>query len=145
MFLSSRLVPCRTQALAAHTLTGLSLLVIIGTSTAAMAATVCVNPGGPDGFQSTLRAAREAANIGDTVQVASGTYAEQVTITKSVSLVAASGATPIIDATGLGNGIFINGMSAAPNTGVTGVLVSGFTGRNAKFEGMRIANGDATT
>jgi parallel beta-helix repeat protein len=52
---------------------------------------------------------------------------------------------PIIDATGLPNGIFINGMSAAPMAGVADVLISGFKVRNANFEGILVANGTDVT
>ena len=41
---------------------------------------------------------------------------------------------------GLSNGIFINGMAAMPNIGVSSVVVSGFTVKNANFEGILVAN-----
>jgi nitrous oxidase accessory protein NosD len=72
--------------------------------------------------------------------VASGTYKESVTITKAVSLVAQGNAEPTIDATGKPNGIFVNGMAAAPNLGVANVLISGFKIENANFEGILVAN-----
>jgi parallel beta-helix repeat protein len=67
------------------------------------------------------------ANATDTVAVASGTYAESVTVTKRLSLVG-SGAR--IDATGHFNGIVISGSGAA------GTAVQGFTIENANLEGI---------
>jgi parallel beta-helix repeat protein len=51
----------------------------------------------------------------------------------------------IIDAKGRPNGIFVNGMWAAPNAGVADVLISGFKIRNANFEGILVANGSDIT
>jgi nitrous oxidase accessory protein NosD len=109
------------------------------------AATLCVNPTGTSGCKSTISAAVAAANPGDTIQVAPGTYKEDVIITKSLSLLGASWSQPIIDATGLSNGIFINGISAAPMAGVADVVVSGFKVRNANFEGILAANATDVT
>ncbi len=107
---------------------------------------LCVSiPGGKFGCRATISAAVAAAGPGDTIVVTPGTYKEQVTITKPVSLVALGFVQPIIDATGLPNGIFINGMAAAPNAGVANVVVSGFKIRNANFEGILIANASNVT
>lgn len=127
----------------ARYLTGLGLLSLCGVSTLA-AATLCVNPGGKFGCKSSISAAVAAASPGDTIQVAKGTYKEQVVISKSLSLIAQDDG-PTIDATGLSNGIFINGMSAAPNAGVADVLISGFNIRNANFEGILVANATDVT
>jgi parallel beta-helix repeat protein len=67
------------------------------------------------------------ANAGDTVSVASGTYAESVAVTKRLSLVG-DGAT--VDATGELNGILISGAGAA------GTVIQGFTVMNAQLEGI---------
>ena len=128
----------------ARYLIGLGLLALFGASTLA-AATLCVNPGRKSGCKSSISAAVAAASAGDTIEVARGTYKEQVVITKSLSLVGQDGPQPLIDATGLPNGIFINGMWAAPNAGVAGVLVSGFKIRNANFEGILVANATDVT
>jgi parallel beta-helix repeat protein len=111
----------------------------------AVAATLCVNPGGKAGCESTISAAVTAAAPGDTIRVAQGTYKEQVTITKALALKADEFAQPIIDATGLPNGILIDGMSAAPLAGVRKVSVSGFKIHNANFEGILIVNGTDVT
>ncbi|MGC1360509.1 MAG: DUF1565 domain-containing protein, partial [Silvibacterium sp.] len=118
----------------------LTLLFWCGAFGLASAATLCVNPGGTSGCKSTISAAVAAAAAGDTIKVAPGTYKEQVTITKSLSLVALNSVQPTIDAAGKSNGIFINGMWAAPNPGVTNVLISGFKIENAKFEGILVVN-----
>ncbi|HEY3989026.1 MAG TPA: right-handed parallel beta-helix repeat-containing protein, partial [Acidobacteriaceae bacterium] len=125
-------------------LIGLGLLSLFGASSLA-AATLCVNPNGKGGCKSSISAAVKAASPGDTIQVAQGTYKEQVVITKSLSLVASDRTQPVIDATGLPNGIFINGMAAAPNAGVANVLISGFKISNANFEGILIANASDVT
>ncbi len=124
-------------------LIGLGLVAMFTASS--VAATLCVNPGGKHGCLSSISAAVTAASPGDTIRVAEGTYKEQVVITKSLSLVAVEKGESIIDAKGLANGIFINGMSAAPNAGVSGVVVSGFKIRNANFEGILIANASDVT
>jgi parallel beta-helix repeat protein len=121
------------------------LLSFFGASSLAVASTLCVNPGGHFGCRSTISAAVAAASAGDTILVAPGTYREAVVITKPVSLVGLHGFRPIIDAKGLPNGIFVNGMWAAPRAGVSNVLISGFKIRNANFEGILIANASDVT
>lgn len=124
---------------------GLAMLSIFGVSGVAMASTLCVNPGGKFGCKSTISAAVSAAAPGDTIVVTQGTYKEQVTITKPLSLVGLGIRRPVIDATGQNNGIFISGMAMAPNAGVTNVVVSGFKIWNANFEGILIANASNVT
>jgi len=111
----------------------------------ASAATACVQPQGNFGCQKTIGAAVAAAAPGDVIYVWPGVYKEMVTITQSVSLVAVPGTHTVIDATGLSNGIFINGTAAAPMPGVANVVVSGFDVRNANFEGILVANASNIT
>src|SRR5271170_7060388 len=110
-----------------------------------LAATLCVNPTGASGCQATIGAAVSAAASGDTIQVAAGTYKEDVTISQTLALVGAGSASTIIDATGLANGININGSVAAPKSGVSGVVVSGFTVENANFQGILVQNASFVT
>lgn len=117
---------------------GLGLFVIAAVLPAS-GATLCVNPGGTSGCYSTISAAVAAASPGSTVQVAQGIYKEMVTITQQISLVGVGGYS-IIDATGLSNGIYVNGISAEPGAGVWGVVISGFTVKNANFEGILAVN-----
>ena len=132
-----------TTARSTRHIVGIGLLSLFAASTLT-AATICVNPGGTSGCKSTISAAVAAASPGDLIQVSQGTYKEAVVITKALSLVAATGSHPTIDATGLSNGIFVNGLSA-PNLVVSNVLISGFTVENAKFEGILVVNGTNIT
>jgi parallel beta-helix repeat protein len=109
------------------------------------AATLCVNPTAASGCQATIGAAVSAAMPGDTIQVAAGTYKEDVTISQTLSLIGAGSASTIIDATGLANGINIDGSAAAPKSGVSGVVVTGFTVENANFQGILVQNASFVT
>lgn len=129
----------------AKRLIGLGLLSLFGACNLAAAATWCVNPGGTSGCKSSISVAVAAAAPGDTIQVSQGTYKEQVIITKALALVAAEGTWPTIDATGLANGIFVNGLSTAPKPGVANVLISGFKVENANFEGILVVSGSNVT
>src|SRR6266566_1033964 len=73
---------------------------------------------------------RQQATAGDTISVASGTYAESVSVTKTLTLI---GHDATIDAAGQSsppNGVVISGASAA------GTVLSGFTVENAGLEGI---------
>jgi nitrous oxidase accessory protein NosD len=109
-----------------------------------LAATLCVNPGGTAGCSSTIAAAVTAAAPGSTIQVAPGIYKENIVITKTLSLIGAGG-NSVIDATGKSTGIFVNGTASAPAPGVSGVVISGFTVKNANFEGILVANAFGVT
>ena len=111
----------------------------------AMAATLCVNPTGASGCQATIGGAVSAATPGDTIQVAAGTYKEDVTISQTLALIGAGSASTIIDATGLANGINIDGSASAPMSGVSGVVVTGFTVENANFQGILVQNASFVT
>jgi hypothetical protein len=97
----------------------------------AHAATVCVDQHGKPGCVSTITEGVAAANPGDTITVAAGTYKEDVVIGKSLSLVGADREATIIDATGLSNGIYIDGYD---NANLSDLIVTGFTVKNANFE-----------
>jgi hypothetical protein len=120
-------------------------LAALSATSLASAATLCVQKQGQFGCQKTISAAVSAAAPGDVVYVWPGVYKEQVTITQSLSLIAASGSHTVIDATSLPNGIFIDGRAGAPAAGVSNVVVSGFDVRNANFEGILVVNGSNVT
>lgn len=100
-------------------------------------ATLCVNPGGTSSCYSTIKAAITAASPNDVINVAAGAYAEDVVINKPLSLVGASSDSTIIEAHGLANGVYIDGLD---NAGLSNVLVTGLTVRNANFEGILATN-----
>jgi Right handed beta helix region len=102
-----------------------------------MAKTLCVNPGGTSGCYTTISAAVSAAAAGDQVTIGAGQYAESVTVTKSMALVGAGATSTIINAKGLANGIYIDGLD---NPGLSNVLVTGLTVMNANFEGILLTN-----
>lgn len=106
----------------------------------ASAATLCVNPAGSSGCTSTIGAAVAAAHSGDTIQVAAGDYKEEVTVMISLSLVGEGRDKVTIDATGKGRGIIINGIQRAPAAGIHDVSISGFTVKNANYEGILAIN-----
>jgi hypothetical protein len=101
------------------------------------AASFCVNPFAPasSGCVATIGAAIAKAAPNDTINVAAGTYLESVTIGKPLSLIGADATKVIINATGLGVGIYVDGID---NQGLAGVFVSGFTVENAKYEGILV-------
>jgi parallel beta-helix repeat protein len=108
----------------------------------AAAATLCVNPKGTHGCYTTISAAVAAASDNDTIEVAAGTYHEDVVIGKPLSLVGADRNNTIVDATGLSNGFYIDGLD---NSGLSHVLVRGFTIQNANFEGILVTNASFVT
>jgi hypothetical protein len=109
---------------------------------AAHAANLCVNPGGTNGCYSTISAAVAAAGDNDVIRVARGTYHEDVVITKSLSLLGAGADCTVIDASGLLNGINIDGYD---NPGLAHVIVSGFTVKNANAQGILATNATDVT
>jgi parallel beta-helix repeat protein len=118
-------------------------VVLCGISQFAAGASLCVtknpSPGCP---YSTIGAAVAAASAGDVIQVSQGTFHEDVVVGKAISLVGANRNNTIIDATGLKNGIYVDGMD---NAGLAGVSVSGFKVQNANFEGILITNASGVT
>ena len=115
-------------------------LALLGIS--APAATHCVNPGGTKGCSSTIGAAVTAAAPNDTITVAHGSYYEDVVIGKPLSLIGEGAENTIIDATGLPNGINIDGHN---HPGLAHVSVTGFTVKNANFEGILLTDSSFIT
>jgi hypothetical protein len=103
-------------------------------TTPAFASSLCVNPGGHAGCYSTIGAAVAAASPGSIIRVGPGTYKEEVIVGKSLSLIGNNAA---IDATGLPNGVYVDGLD---NPGLSNVAISGFTIENANFEGLLVTN-----
>lgn len=133
------MLTCRTT-LHRYRILFASALLALAAAPLSSAATLCVQKQGAWGCHKTISDAVSAAAPGDVIYVWPGVYSEQVTITQPVSLVAIPGSHTVIDAKGLSNGIFINGMAAAPGIGVSNVVVTGFDVRNANFEGILVAN-----
>ncbi len=106
-------------------------------SQAAAAKTLCVNPAGSSGCYKTIQAAVNAASNSDVINVAAGTYKEDVVIGKPLSLLGAGAALSIIDATHLANGILLDGLN---NPGLNDVTVAGFSVKNALYEGVILLN-----
>jgi Right handed beta helix region len=116
----------------------LAFVVLIATiTTPAFASSSCVNPGGKAGCFSSINAAANAASPGGTIKVFPGTYKEAVVIWKPLSLIGTDSSNTIIDATGLSNAIYVDGLD---NPGLRNVLVTGFTLENSNYEGLLITN-----
>ena len=137
--LSSRPRPLRLL------ITVAAALSVASFTAAARAATHCVNPDGKHGCSSTIGAAVSTASPGDVIQVWPGVYDEEITISKSLSLISAIPRGAVIDATNQANGIWVDGMSAAPNAGVANVVIAGFKVRNANYEGILLTNATNVT
>lgn len=120
----------------------LGVLLVAALSTFSAAATLCVNQGGTSGCYSKISDAVAAAANHDTIKVARGTYAEDVQIVKSLSLIGESTKNTFIDASGLANGVYVDGLDHA---GLSGVVVTGFTIKNANFEGILVTNASDVT
>jgi parallel beta-helix repeat protein len=92
---------------------------------------------GPTGNYKTIQAAVNAASTGNTILVSSGTYIENVNIAKTLTLKAASGATPIVDANKKYPGIWVK---------ASNVRVEGFTIQNggSLYSGIYVAATGAT-
>jgi hypothetical protein len=83
-----------------------------------------------------------AASNNDVINVAPGTYKEDVLIHKPLSLIGAGADSSIIDATGVAHGIFLDGFDFP---GLNNVTIAGFTVKNALYEGVLIVStSDAT-
>jgi parallel beta-helix repeat protein len=108
--------------------------IALSCSLTAAAATLCVTASG-GGCYHHIGTAVAAAKPGDTIVIVEGTFHEQVTITKPLSLTALENA--VINASGYTNGVFVDGMS---NPGLASVHISNLTIKNAKHEGILVLN-----
>jgi hypothetical protein len=93
------------------------------TAPARSAATLCV--GENAGCYSTIQAALDAAQDGDTIAIGNGTFAGGVTIAKSVNLVGVSAAATIIEGGGPVLTIGTPGSSAQPTVSISRVTITG--------------------
>lgn len=118
---------------------GICLLIV---ATPCVAATLCVSPKPKSGCSATIGAAVAAAKPNDVINVAEGTYHENVVVTKSLSLIGDGSEDTVIDATGLSNGIDVDGHH---NAGLNHVVVMGFTVRNANFQGILVTDSSFVT
>lgn len=114
----------------------------LGMSLSASASTLCVSQNAKKGCFSKIGDAVAAASPGDTINVAPGTYNEDVVIGMSLSLIGADRSNTIIDATGLSNGVYVDGLD---NVDLREVVVAGFTVQNANFEGILVTNASLVT
>jgi parallel beta-helix repeat protein len=110
-------------------------------SQTATANTLCVDPRSQLCYAK-IQSAVNAASNNDVIDVARGTYNEDVVIGKPLSLIGAGADTTVIDATGLSNGIFVDGFD---NPGLNNVTVAGFTVKNALWEGVLIVSASDVT
>jgi parallel beta-helix repeat protein len=119
-----------------------SAVLIAGSYQKASAATLCVNPAGSHGCYSTIGAAVAHASAMDVINVGPGTYKEDVVIGMPLSLIGAGAGASVIDATGLANGIFVDGFD---NAGLSHVTIAGFTVKNANWEGVLVVSASDVT
>ena len=103
-------------------------------SSSAMAANLCVSHSHGMGCYTSISDAVSAASPGDVIFVDRGTYKEGVVITEPLSLV---GNNATIDATGMLQGILVNGLATS---GLANVHISGFRVENANNEGVLLLN-----
>ncbi len=116
--------------------------IVVLSGSFAAAADWCVAPSGAGGCLATISAAVGAAAPGDVIHVSSGTYAEDVVVDKSLALLGQSRENTTIDATGLLNGINVDGFG---HPGLAHVIVSGFTVENANAQGIVVTNATDVT
>ncbi len=112
-------------------------LLIAALSQTATANTFCVVPGGSKLCYAKIQLAVNAASKNDLINVAPGTYKEDVVIGKPLSLVGSGAGSSVIDATGLPNGIVLDGYD---NPGLSNVTVAGFSVKNALYEGVLVVS-----
>jgi hypothetical protein len=117
--------------------TATALTIIVASCSLAAAADRCVKPSGAGGCFTTINAAVAASSPGDVIHVSRGTYHEDVIVDKPLSLLGEDPDDTKIDATGLLNGINVDGIN---NAGLGHVIVSGFTVRNANAQGILVTN-----
>lgn len=129
-------VNCRALSLVA------CMLSIVFTSQDAAAKTLCVNSHGSNGCYTSIGSAVSASAAWDVINVWPGTYKEDVVIGKPLSLIGSGVGLTTIDATGQANGVFVDGLD---NPGLAHVIISGFTVKNANWEGVLVVSASDVT
>lgn len=119
-----------------------SAVLFVAFSHTAAANTLCVNPAGNHGCYSKIQTAVTHASANDVINVSAGTYKEDVTIGIPLSIIGDDAESTVIDATGLSNGILVDGFN---NPGLHNVTVAGFTVENALFEGILVVSASDIT
>lgn len=117
-------------------------VLFITASQSAVAATHCVNPAGSGGCYKTISLAVSHAAAHDVINVWPGTYKEDVIIGMPLSLIGSGAGKSVIDATGLPDGVFVDGYD---HPGLSQVIVAGFTVKNAQFEGVLVVSASDVT
>jgi len=120
----------------------LCLLLMVFSSQNASAKTLCVNHNGSNGCYKTISAAVADASAWDVINVWPGTYKEDVVIGMPLSLIGSGANSTIIDATGLSNGIFVDGFD---HPGLANVIIAGLTVKNAQWEGVLVVSASDVT
>jgi parallel beta-helix repeat protein len=120
----------------------LGAVLVLGLSQLATASILCVNPSGNHGCYSKIQDAVGHAAANDVINVADGTYNEEVTIGLPVSVIGTGANSTVIDATNLAHGIFVDGYD---NPGLNDVTIAGFTVRNALYEGILVVSASDVT
>jgi hypothetical protein len=115
---------------------------IAGSYQNASAKTLCVKHNGSNGCYATIALAVSHASAWDVINVWPGTYKEDVVIGMPLSLIGSGADSTIIDATGLADGIFVDGFD---NPGLAHVTISGFTVKNAQWEGVLVVSASDVT
>lgn len=110
---------------------------IAGLCELAAANTLCVNVSSNSGCFSTITDAVAHAAANDTINVAAGTYSEEVDIGISVSIIGAGPNQTVLDASNANHGFFVDGYSHPLLKDVT---IAGFTVRNALYEGILVVS-----
>jgi len=117
-------------------------VLLAASSVTSLAATLCVNPAGSAGCYKTIGGAVSHAAAYDVINVGKGNYKEDVVIGIPLSLIGAGANHTVIDATGLANGIFVDGFD---NPGLAHVTIAGFNVRNAQWEGVLVVSASDVT
>ncbi len=114
----------------------------------AKTAVICVSPGGTGGCLASIQAAINAASNGDTINVAAGSYTEDLNIAKSVTLIGAgAGMTILLGATN--NATAEHVTISASNVSIEGFTIDdvnslGQTGPGANALGITIGDVSGT-